>query len=162
MHSMHEFWISVYIVQLIFLPRQEYHSADGFPVFAAPAILVESSSSQATHLQVSGFISSKDGTKKIALSGKWNSHLDMQKCDEEGELMPGSEPQRLWTVSTKPKERQIRCRFIVSSVAAHGFTQRSPLSLAKLLQDLILSLAKVDEPFWLMSSFPVKRWYYIT
>lgn len=50
-------------------------------------------------MQVSGFISSSDGRKRIALSGKWNSHLDMQKCDEEGELMPGSDAVRMWTVS---------------------------------------------------------------
>ena len=51
-------------------------------------------------LQVSGHIFAKDGTKKLVLSGKWNSHLDMQKCDEEGDPMPGSKPVRMWTVCT--------------------------------------------------------------
>lgn len=50
-------------------------------------------------LQVSGYICSKDGTKRLTLNGKWNSFLEMQKCNEEGEPLPGSEPVRLWTVS---------------------------------------------------------------
>ena len=54
------------------------------------------------NLQVSGHIFAKDGTKKLVLSGKWNSHLDMQKCDEEGDPMPGSEPVRMWTVCILP------------------------------------------------------------
>ena len=49
-------------------------------------------------MQISGYITDEDGKKKIALVGKWNSYLDMQKCDEEGEALPGSELVRLWTV----------------------------------------------------------------
>lgn len=50
------------------------------------------------HLQISGYITDEDGKKKIALVGKWDSYLDMQKCDEEGEALPSSELVRLWTV----------------------------------------------------------------
>jgi hypothetical protein len=52
--------------------------------------------------EVSGHIFSSDGTKKLVLAGKWNSHLDMQKCDEEGDPLPGSEPVRMWTCKEKP------------------------------------------------------------
>jgi len=35
-----------------------------------------------------------DGQKRIHLSGKWNSHCDMVKCDFEGKPLPDMEPQR--------------------------------------------------------------------
>ena len=41
----------------------------------------------------------EEGKKKIILKGKWDSYLDMQKCDEEGAALPGAELVRLWTVS---------------------------------------------------------------
>lgn len=50
-------------------------------------------------LQISGHVTDEEGKKRIALVGKWNSYLDMQKCDEEGAPLPGSELVRLWTVS---------------------------------------------------------------
>ena len=34
----------------------------------------------------------------LALAGAWNSHLDMQPCDEEGDPLPGSKTTRLWQV----------------------------------------------------------------
>lgn len=49
-------------------------------------------------LQISGHVTDEEGKKKIALVGKWNSYLDMQKCDEEGAPLPGAELVRLWTV----------------------------------------------------------------
>ena len=49
-------------------------------------------------VQVSGHIVSETGTKVLALSGAWNSHLDMAKCDEEGDPLPDAETVRLWTV----------------------------------------------------------------
>ena len=50
-------------------------------------------------LQISGHVTDEEGKKRIALVGKWNSYLDMQKCDEEGTPLPGSDLVRLWTVS---------------------------------------------------------------
>ena len=52
-------------------------------------------------VQISGHVTDEEGKKKIALVGKWNSYLDMQKCDEEGTPLPGSELVRLWTVCTQ-------------------------------------------------------------
>lgn len=40
--------------------------------------------------------------KHIYLSGKWNSHCDMVKCDLEGNPLPDMEPRRLWTCKEKP------------------------------------------------------------
>lgn len=51
-------------------------------------------------LQISGHVTDEEGKKRIALVGMWNSYLDMQKCDEEGTPLPGSELVRLWTVSS--------------------------------------------------------------
>ena len=34
----------------------------------------------------------------LALAGAWNSHLDMQPCDEDGDPLPGSKTTRLWQV----------------------------------------------------------------
>ena len=50
--------------------------------------------------QISGHVTDEEGKKRIALAGKWNEYLDMQKCDEEGTPLPGSELVRLWTVRT--------------------------------------------------------------
>ena len=71
---------------------------------------------------------SRDGTKQLALSGKWNSHLDMQKCEEEGDPLPGSEPVRLWTVSATDHQRQIvqqtdlSCQILVGSCVCERHT----------------------------------------
>lgn len=48
--------------------------------------------------QVSGHIYNEEGVKVLALSGAWNSHLDMVKCDEEGDPLPGAQTVRLWQV----------------------------------------------------------------
>lgn len=53
-------------------------------------------------LQISGYVTDEEGKKRIALTGMWHSYLDMQKCDEEGTPLPGSELVRLWTVSSHP------------------------------------------------------------
>lgn len=50
-------------------------------------------------LQIAGHVISEDGKKKVALKGKWNSFLDMTRCDEEGEPLAGAETVRLWEVS---------------------------------------------------------------
>ena len=50
-------------------------------------------------MQIAGHITNEEGEKVIALSGKWNSHLDMVKCDEAGEPIPDAPTTRLWTVS---------------------------------------------------------------
>ena len=48
--------------------------------------------------QVSGHIYDEEGRKVLALSGAWNSHLDMVKCDEEGDPLPDAKTTRLWQV----------------------------------------------------------------
>ena len=50
-------------------------------------------------LQIAGHVISEDGKKRVALKGKWNSFLDMTRCDEEGEPLAGAETVRLWEVS---------------------------------------------------------------
>ena len=46
--------------------------------------------------QVSGHISSEEGVKVLALSGAWNSHLDMAPCGPDGDPLPGAQTTRLW------------------------------------------------------------------
>ncbi|CAL5227744.1 g10760 [Coccomyxa viridis] len=53
--------------------------------------------------QVSGHIYTEEGKKVLALAGAWNSHLDMQPCDEDGDPLPGSKTTRLWQCKEKPK-----------------------------------------------------------
>ena len=47
---------------------------------------------------MSGHIYSEEGAKVLALSGAWNSHLDMVKCDAEGDPLPDAPTTRLWQV----------------------------------------------------------------
>ncbi|KAK9817890.1 hypothetical protein WJX72_003822 [[Myrmecia] bisecta] len=54
--------------------------------------------------EVSGHIYTEEGRKVLALAGKWNSHLDMVKCDAEGDPLPGAETVRLWTCKPKPTD----------------------------------------------------------
>jgi len=59
--------------------------------------------------QISGHVTDEEGKKRIALVGKWNSYLDMQKCDVEGTPLPGAQLVRLWTVhnqSTNQSSKQ--------------------------------------------------------
>ncbi len=59
--------------------------------------------------QISGHVTDEEGKKRIALVGKWNSYLDMQKCDEEGTPLPDAQLVRLWTVhnqSTNQSSKQ--------------------------------------------------------
>lgn len=51
----------------------------------------------------SGHITDKDGVKKVAISGLWNSHCDAVRCDAEGNPQEGAETKRLWTASPKPE-----------------------------------------------------------
>jgi hypothetical protein len=44
-----------------------------------------------------------DGKKHIKLSGKWNAFVNMVPCDEEGNVVEGQEPTRMWTCNEKPK-----------------------------------------------------------
>ena len=34
----------------------------------------------------------------LALSGLWNSHLDMVRCESDGSPVPDADPVNLWTV----------------------------------------------------------------
>jgi hypothetical protein len=38
-------------------------------------------------------LTAAEGKKRIKLSGKWNSHCEMVKCDFEGQPLPDMEPQ---------------------------------------------------------------------
>jgi hypothetical protein len=49
-----------------------------------------------------GFITDKEGKKRIRMSGKWNDHCDMIPCDEAGEPLPKEKPTRMWTCNEKP------------------------------------------------------------
>ncbi len=52
-------------------------------------------------MQVSGHVYDEEGRKVLALSGAWNSHLDMAKCDEEGDPLPDAKTIRLWEVCSQ-------------------------------------------------------------
>ncbi|KAK9806522.1 hypothetical protein WJX73_006646 [Symbiochloris irregularis] len=52
--------------------------------------------------EVSGHVISAEGKKVLALDGAWNSHLDMARCDEEGDPLPDAHTTRLWNCEPKP------------------------------------------------------------
>lgn len=54
--------------------------------------------------EISGTIRTADGTPKLKLIGKWNSHLDCIACDENGDELPDAKPLRLWTCREKPED----------------------------------------------------------
>jgi hypothetical protein len=54
--------------------------------------------------EVGGHISDADGAKRLAVSGAWNSHLDVTRCDPEtGEAVPGAGKTRVWECVPKPE-----------------------------------------------------------
>lgn len=53
--------------------------------------------------EFSGYVTDKEGVKRVKLTGKWNSHCDMAVCDADGMVAPDVEPIRLWTCEAKPK-----------------------------------------------------------
>lgn len=56
-----------------------------------------------------GFVTDRDGRKRMRLSGKWNAHCDGVPCDEAGNALPDKEPVRMWTCAEKPKGDYYRC-----------------------------------------------------
>ena len=59
-------------------------------------------------VQVSGHVISAQGDKVLALDGAWNSHLDMVRCDAEGDPLADAPTTRLWTVSMSCS--QLQCK----------------------------------------------------
>ena len=53
---------------------------------------------------VAGHISDAAGVKRLAVTGAWNSHLDVTRCDaESGEALPGAGRTRVWACPPKPE-----------------------------------------------------------
>jgi len=53
---------------------------------------------------VSGHIADAAGGKRLAVSGAWNSHLDVTRCDpESGEATPGAGRTRVWACPPRPE-----------------------------------------------------------
>lgn len=49
------------------------------------------------------------GNARLALSGKWNSYVDVCACNADGSEIEGAELRRLWTCAEKPAEDQYGC-----------------------------------------------------
>ena len=67
--------------------------------------------------QVAGHIYSEEGAKVLALTGAWNSHLDMVKCDAQGDPLPDAPTTRLWQVRARSTPS---CPYPALSVAWYG------------------------------------------
>lgn len=52
--------------------------------------------------EFSGYITERDGTKRMKLTGLWSSHLDVAVCGPDG--TPSESPRRLWTCAPKPTD----------------------------------------------------------
>lgn len=57
----------------------------------------------AGRFEIKGTVKDADGVPRLALIGKWNSHLDFVPCDSDGEPLPDAEPTRIWTCREKPE-----------------------------------------------------------
>lgn len=53
--------------------------------------------------QVAGHIMDGSGVKRLAVSGAWNSHLDVTRCDADGTAVPGAGTTRVWRCAPKPE-----------------------------------------------------------
>eukprot|EP00884_Botryococcus_braunii_P006702 jgi/Botrbrau1/16032/Bobra.7_2s0006.1 len=53
--------------------------------------------------QVSGHVYNPEGQKVLYMSGAWNSHLEYQRCDPEGNPLPDEAPVRVWQCKEKPE-----------------------------------------------------------
>lgn len=53
--------------------------------------------------EVDGYVYSKDEEPKLLVTGKWNTSMSYQPCDEEGEPLPGTDLKEAWRVADAPK-----------------------------------------------------------
>jgi hypothetical protein len=56
------------------------------------------------HYEFDGYVTDAVGRKHLYLSGKWNSHVDVQACSSSGQLDSSSKPRRLWSCRGKPAD----------------------------------------------------------
>ncbi|CAL4913784.1 unnamed protein product [Urochloa decumbens] len=53
--------------------------------------------------EVDGYVYSAEEEPKVMITGKWNTAMSCQPCDQEGEPLPGSELQEIWRLAPTPQ-----------------------------------------------------------
>lgn len=96
--------------------------------------------------EISGTIKTADGTAVLALSGKWNSHLDCIKCDEEGDPLPDAKPLRLWTCKEKPEDDPYQFTFFAHELnSCKGIMEPLPSDSRRRPDRALLEMGKSGE-----------------
>lgn len=75
-----------------------------------------------------GYAEDANGIKKYILSGRWNSHVDIQQCDPEGEPLPGTDARRIWTCTPKPQGDWYGFTQFAHKLNGCDFLRRAPLA----------------------------------
>jgi len=72
--------------------------------------------------EFSGYVIDAEGTKKVKIQGKWNSHFEMAPCDAAGE--PTGPFAKVWSCRKKPEHPYGFTNFAVSLNSAEGYVPR--------------------------------------
>jgi hypothetical protein len=68
------------------------------------------------------------GNAKFAMSGKWNSYVDMGPCNLDGSVIPDAPMRRLWTCAEKPEEDHYGCTHFAWHLNSTKYLNRPPLA----------------------------------
>ncbi|CAN6320512.1 unnamed protein product [Urochloa humidicola] len=53
--------------------------------------------------EVDGYVYSAEEEPKVLITGKWNTSMSCQQCDQEGEPLPGTELKEIWRLAPTPQ-----------------------------------------------------------
>lgn len=68
------------------------------------------------------------GNAKFAMSGKWNSYVDMAPCNPDGSAIPDAPVRRLWTCAEKPEEDHYGCTHFAWHLNSTQYLSKAPLA----------------------------------
>eukprot|EP00882_Tetradesmus_deserticola_P007827 GHRQ01008239.1.p1 GENE.GHRQ01008239.1~~GHRQ01008239.1.p1 ORF type:complete len:474 (+),score=250.32 GHRQ01008239.1:231-1652(+) len=75
-----------------------------------------------------GHVVDAEGNAKFAMSGKWNSHVDMCACNPDGTPAADAPLRRLWTCAAKPEEDHYGCTHFAWHLNSTKYLSRPPLA----------------------------------
>ncbi|KAF6256044.1 oxysterol binding protein [Scenedesmus sp. NREL 46B-D3] len=75
-----------------------------------------------------GHVMDAEGNAKFAMSGKWNSCVDMCACSPDGSPIADAPVRRLWTCAEKPAEDHYGCTHFAWHLNSTKYLSRPPLA----------------------------------
>ncbi|WIA39040.1 hypothetical protein OEZ86_005186 [Tetradesmus obliquus] len=75
-----------------------------------------------------GHVMDAEGNAKFAMSGKWNSYVDMAPCNPDGSAIPDAPARRLWTCAEKPEEDHYGCTHFAWHLNSTQYLSKAPLA----------------------------------